>query len=301
MFKKCLKYDMRAFAKIWLIAAAVMLVLAVLCSIGIGSLVNVVLSMETVVTDSADPEFLDNALIIARMFIGMICYIVLIYSLVIFLGGSSIMVYVRYYIKFFTDQGYLTFTLPVRRSTQFWSKAVSGLIYSTASGLVALISALMAIGSVVVAIALTPEAAATFPLEELTGILTPVNIICGIIALVLAALLIVAINFASMMMQYLIITLAATMFRKLKVLSVIVAYYVVNNVIAVPIVYIGTYGVMFALAFLVMGLEAMFAVPILGWLCIYALLLLAALGAVTVGMILANFTMQRLERKLNLA
>lgn len=301
MFKKCLKYDLRAFGKIWLIAAAVMLVLAVLCSIGIGSLVNVVASMETVVTDSADPEFLDNALIFARMCIGMLCYIVLIYSLVIFLGGSSIMVYVRYYIKFFTDQGYLTFTLPVRRSTQFWSKAVSGLIYSTASGLVALISVLMAIGSVITAIALTPEAAATFPLQELTGFLTPVNVICGIIALVLVLLLIVAINFASMMMQYLIITLAATMFRKLKVLSVIVAYYVINNVAAVPFIYVGTYGAMFAIMFLAMGLTSMFAVPILGWLCIYALLLLAALGTVTVGLILANFTVQRLERKLNLA
>ena len=185
MFKKCLKYDLRAFGKIWLIAAAVMLVLAFLCSVGIGSLINVAASMETVVTDSADPELLDNALIFARMFIGIICYMVLIYSLVIFLGGSSIMVYVRYYIKFFTDQGYLTFTLPVRRSTQFWSKAVSGLIYSTASGLVALISALMAIGSVITALALTPEAAATFPLQELMGFLTPVNVICGIIALVL--------------------------------------------------------------------------------------------------------------------
>ena len=301
MFKKCLKYDLRAFGKIWLIAAAVMLVLAFLCSVGIGSLINVVASMETVVTDSADPEFLDNALIFARMFIGIICYMVLIYSLVIFLGGSSIMVYVRYYIKFFTDQGYLTFTLPVRRSTQFWSKAVSGLIYSTASGLVALISALMAIGSVITALALTPEAAAIFPLQELMGFLTPANVIYGIIALVLVLLLIVAINFASMMMQYLIITVAATMFRKLKVLSVIVAYYVINNVAAIPFIYVGTYGAMFAIMFLAMGLESMFAVPILGWLCIYALLLLAALGTVTVGLILANFTVQRLERKLNLA
>lgn len=301
MFKKCLKYDMRAFAKIWLIAAAVMLVLAVLCSIGIGSFVNVAASMGALTMEGTEPEFLDTAFMVVRMFIGIVCYIVLIYSLVIFLGGSSIMVYVRYYIKFFTDQGYLTFTLPVRRSTQFWSKAVSGLIYSTASGLVALISALMAIGSVIAAIALTPEAAATFPLEELTAFLTPANGIYGIIALVLVLLLIAAINFASMMMQYLIITLAATMFRKLKVLSVIVAYYVVNNVAAVPFIYVGTYGAMFAIMFLVMGLESMFAVPILGWLCIYALLLLAALGAVTVGMILANFTTQRLERKLNLA
>jgi hypothetical protein len=104
-----------------------------------------------------------------------------------------------------------------------------------------------------------------------------------------------------MMMNYLVITLAATMFRKLKILSVIVSYYVVNNVIAVPIIYVGTYGLMFALMFLAMGLETMFAVPVLAWLCIYALLLLGIVAVVTVGIILANFTVLRLERKLNLA
>lgn len=300
MFKKCLKYDIKAFSKIWLIAAAVMLVVAVLCGIGIGSLVNAAVSMDAL-SAQEEPSTLDTALTIARMFIGMICYMVLIYSLVIFIGGSSIMVYIRYYIKFFTDQGYLTFTLPVRRSTQFWSKAVSGLIYSTASGIVAFISVLFALAGVIVSLLLTPEIAEGLSLDELTAVLTPANVIYGILAFLLAIILIAAINFASMMMNYLIITLAATMFRKLKILSVIVSYYVVNNVIAVPIIYVGSYGLMFALMFLAMGLQALFALPFLAWLCIYALLLLGSLGAVTVGLIFANFAVQRLERKLNLA
>ena len=300
MFKKCLKYDIKAFSKIWLIAAAVMLVVAVLCGIGIGSLVNAAVSMDAL-SAQEEPSTLDTSLTIARMFIGMICYMVLIYSLVIFIGGSSIMVYIRYYIKFFTDQGYLTFTLPVRRSTQFWSKAVSGLIYSTASGIVAFISVLFALAGVIVSLLLTPEIAEGLSLDELTAVLTPANVIYGILAFLLAIILIAAVNFAATMMNYLIITLAATMFRKLKILSVIVSYYVVNNVIAVPIIYVGSYGLMFALMFLAMGLQALFALPFLAWLCIYALLLLGSLGAVTVGLIFANFAVQRLERKLNLA
>lgn len=300
MFKKCLKYDLKAFAKIWLIAAAVMLVVAVLCGIGIGSFVNAAVSMENL-TAQQEPSEWETMLAAARMIIGMICYMVLIYSLVIFIGGSSIMVYIRYYIKFFTDQGYLTFTLPVRRSTQFWSKAVSGLIYSTASGIVAFISVLFTLASVAVSLLLAPEIAEDLSLDGLTAVLTPANVIYGIIACLLAIILIAAVNFAATMMNYLIITLAATMFRKLKILSVIVSYYVVNNVIAVPIIYVGSYGLMFALMFLAMGLQALFALPFLAWLCIYALLLLGSLGAVTVGLIFANFAVQRLERKLNLA
>ena len=301
MFKKCLKYEIKAFRKVWLIAAAVMLLLALLCGFGLGSFITAASTMDAMETEGAEPEILELAIVIARIVIGMICYIVLIYSLVIFLGGTSLMVYIRYYVKFFTDQGYLTFTLPVKRSTQFWSKAVSGLIYSTASGAVTLASIVIALGTVLLSLKLSPGTAESISFEGLGDILTPANVVYGLIALVLCIVFLAAINFASMMMQYLIITLAATMFRKLKVLSVIVADYVINNVIAVPIVYIGTYGVMFALAFLVMGLEAMFAIPILAWLCIYALLLLAAFGTVTVGLIFANFTVQRLERKLNLA
>ena len=301
MFKKCLKYDLKAFAKIWLIAAAVMLVLSVVCSIGLGSFINATASMAVIEGQGSEPDSLQIMSLVARMCIGMLCYIVLIYSLVIFLGGTSIMVLIRYYTKFFTDQGYLTFTLPVRRSTQFWSKAIAGFVYTAASGVVALISILMAIGSVIIALVMTPNAAESFPIEELTSIFTPANGVCGVIALLLAILLIAAIVFASMMMNYLVITLAATMFRKLKILSVIVSYYVVNNIIAVPIIYVGTYGLMFALMFLAMGLETMFAVPVLAWLCIYALLLLGIVAAVTVGIILANFTVLRLERKLNLA
>ncbi len=300
MFKKCLKYDMRAFAKIWLIASAVVLIISILGGIGFSSFIGAITSMEELETQT-EPEFWETALVFARMMIGMVCYIVFIYTLVIYNGGTQIMLLIRYYTKFFTDQGYLTFTLPVRRSTQFWSKAVSGLLYSTASGLMTILSVITVIISIFISLLIAPDSAQQFDLSQLTQLLQPATVAYALVACVLGVLLVTAINFASLMMQYLIITLAATMFRKLKVLSVIVAYYVVNNVIAIPIIYVGIYYVMIAAVFLIMGLTGLMTVPILGWLGIYAIMLLAALGAVTVGMILANFTMQRLERKLNLA
>jgi hypothetical protein len=257
--------------------------------------------MAVIEGQGSEPDSLQIMSLVARMCIGMLCYIVLIYSLVIFLGGTSIMVLIRYYTKFFTDQGYLTFTLPVRRSTQFWSKAIAGFVYTAASGVVALISILMAIGSVIIALVITPNAAESFPIEELTSIFTPANGVCGVIALLLAILLIAAIVFASMMMNYLVITLAATMFRKLKLLSVLVTYYVVNYVLMIPAVYITTYYGMFSVAIGAAALPKLFANAHIGMGVIYLALIVAILATLCVGVSLAIFNLTRIERKLNLA
>ena len=40
MFKKCLKYDMAAYRKVWLIAAGAILLVSVFCGLGIGGLIT---------------------------------------------------------------------------------------------------------------------------------------------------------------------------------------------------------------------------------------------------------------------
>ncbi len=128
MFKKCLKYDLRAPRKIWLIAAAVMVLLSILGGVGGFLYSNGILNLTstTTVQDTMTPM---QVLSIISMMIGMFSLIAVVYAIAIFTSGTGIMLYIRYYMHFFTDQGYLTFTLPVKRSTHFWSKAVSGMIY----------------------------------------------------------------------------------------------------------------------------------------------------------------------------
>lgn len=302
MLKKCMKYDLRSFFKIWLIAAIVMLFISIIGGIGLGSFLGAIPEMEEMDTESSE-NLLPMILIIARMIIGIFSYIAVIYSLIIFASGTSIMLYIRYYTHFFTDQGYLTFTLPVRRSTLFWSKTLSALIYTVGSMLVTAISIFNVGACIVISLALNPQIAAEFGLD-LPAMLSGLQfstVAYALVLLVLCVIFIVALTFASLMMQYLIITIAATLFRKLKLLSVILSYYLINNIIAVPIMYIGIYYVMFAVMFLAMGLMTLFAIPILAWLGIYLLILIASVACVAVGLIFANFTVQRLERKLNLA
>ncbi|MBE6697913.1 MAG: hypothetical protein E7581_05260 [Ruminococcaceae bacterium] len=303
MFKKCLKYDMRALGKIWLIASAVMLLLAVICALGVSCLPWTFTIMEQ--ESSNESPFL-LFLGIALMLVGMLSYIAIIYSIAIFMGGTNILLYVRYYLHFFTDQGYLTFTLPVKRSTLFWSKAVSGMIYMLGSAVVSVVSALIVVVGFLLPSIISPQVAGAMGMDfsSLFAHATLGDILCGIVTVILFVVLMIAIEFASLMMQYLIITLAATMFRNLKFLSVIIAYVIVGAVFGIG--YFATYFIWIiylalTVSFLGMGLMSLFTLPVLGWLGIWMLMLIGVVAALTAGVIFANFTMQRLERKLNLA
>ena len=128
MFKKCLKYDLRAFGKIWLMAAGIALVLGAICSVGIGLFTFSVIyeSYMSTLSESYSP----GILFYTQMFLGAICCMLMTAGSIVMVLGTSIANYVRYYTHLFTDQGYLTFTLPVKRSTIFWAKTTSAYIYN---------------------------------------------------------------------------------------------------------------------------------------------------------------------------
>lgn len=300
MFKKCLKYDMAAYRKVWLIAAGAILLVSVFCGLGIGGLITATSEMAELTINEGEPS---NAFMIgymARMILGMGSYFTIIAALVLFGSATGILRIVHYYTTFFTDQGYLTFTLPVKRSTHFWSKVFSYFIYSlgyVGIGIVSIGNMLLGILASCLMSDVTRESVWLL-LREISGIsFNPYVIPLVLLLLVLFVVLI----FAGVLMDYLIVTMAATLFRKLKIISVIAAYYVINNVIAVPVAYIGMYGLVFAVGTGVAGFTPLFSVPIIGWSGIYLLLVLAILGTLTVGLTAANFTVWRLERKLNLA
>ncbi len=303
MFKKCLKYDLAATRKIWLIAAAVMLLLAVVGGIGISGIPVASLLMES--QSASGPDMWLFAAV-ALMFVGIISYVAIIYAVAIFTGGVNILLYVRYYRHFFSDQGYLTFTLPVKRSTLFWSKAVSGLIYMLATLAVSFVAILCAISGFVMPALLSPQIAEIMGMSFsslFTG-LEVLDALYGLVLFVLFLVLVVVIEFASLMLQYLIITLAATLFRSRKALGVIGVYAGIG--VASMMLYFVTYFIwaiylVLTIAMLGMGLSALFTVPLLGWIAIYMLILVLIAAALTLGVIFANCTMQRLERKLNLS
>lgn len=115
MLKRLLKYDFKSVFKYWWIAAVSSLAL---CVIG-GACINVFQierDLPRVVNASA-------GLMLGISIFGLIAFLIL----------SQILVFVRFYKNFFTDEGYLTFTLPVKRSSLLNSKLIMTVTASVAT------------------------------------------------------------------------------------------------------------------------------------------------------------------------
>lgn len=108
MLKKLLKYDYKSMMKFWWIAALITVVLAMVGGGGV-FLLNAEMDL---------PEAI-KIMVILGLFM-----VVISFSIFSFL--SLILVLVRFYKNFFTDEGYLTFTLPVKRAQLLNSKLIAG-------------------------------------------------------------------------------------------------------------------------------------------------------------------------------
>ena len=118
MFAKLLKYDCRAVFKYWWIGAVSSLILSLLG----GLCIQII-----------DVDYTSHNSLITLATLGLVLCCI---GLVLFLLLSEILVIVRFYKHFFTDEGYLTFTLPVKKTTLLNSKIVMSLIFTFGSMLV---------------------------------------------------------------------------------------------------------------------------------------------------------------------
>ncbi len=293
MFKRCLKYDLKSFRTVFLIASVAILLLCTGCGLVFGT-------FAVVPSPGEDTPLLQDAIFVITYFLTMLSTYALSFGISIYLGLIGVLRIIRYFTHFFTDQGYLTFTLPVPRKTLFRAKIVSHVLYAFWSyGILILGGGIML--SEITLFSLFSPAARAFLFMTLKSILLSPYFGFLLVLFVLILGVYVASFFAMMYFDYFIVTYAATMFRRLKVLSVIVTYYVVTNVLMVPLIYICIYGMMVPLLTSSMGFFVLFSVPWLGFSGIYLLLLIAILAMIVFSIIFRNLTLWRLERRVNLA
>ena len=116
MFGKCLKYELRAYTRLLVPTFIALMIVGVLMSVAVGVLTRLVAMNGN--------ELLQAIAAILLYFIIMAVYL----SLFVI----PIMVFVltvrRFYKSFFTDEGYLTFTLPVSMDCHITSKLTAALI-----------------------------------------------------------------------------------------------------------------------------------------------------------------------------
>ena len=108
MLKKLLKYDFNAIFKYWWIGALTTFILAFIGA-GCGSVLE-------------SPKDLPESVNIFAT-IGLV---LIVLSFVAFAIMTALLVYIRFYKHLFSDEGYLTFTLPVKRNQILASKLLSG-------------------------------------------------------------------------------------------------------------------------------------------------------------------------------
>ncbi len=211
MLKKLLSYDFKAIFKYWWIGALTTLVLS-----GVGAGCGTILKTEK--------ELPPSVIIFAT--IGMVLVVLSIFAFIIF---AELLVYVRFYKHLFTDEGYLTFTLPVKRHQILSSKLISGFVCGLLTFIVAAADAAIIIlttfrkdifydGWYNDLVAFIKEMVAESGIPYLTAFFGQLLIIC-LLVLILGVLF-----------TYLCITFAGAISKKSKLASAILIYYAASSV-----------------------------------------------------------------------
>lgn len=274
MLRKLLKYDMKAVWKIWVWLAAAALLIAIpggLCFRFLSSTIG-----------ESSAFFL---LQLSAVFGVIACFLVIGGFLIV----TEILVFWRFYKNFFSDEGYLTFTLPVSRAQLLLSKTLNACIWLVASYGVILIC--------VLELSLVAAGPATF-FEGFRFYLTGAGIwpVLWILELLLMAF---AGTWLGVSIIQLCITIGSIIAKKHKILASIGIYYLVNMVLSFAgqiITVVGLFSAVGAIDTVLSGITEHEAFPFISLLLLIATVILA-----TIAYFIQLITLGKLERKLNLA
>ena len=293
MLKKCLRYDLQAISRIWWILAATMMGAALVASLALRAFLEI----------STDPDAEEVLFILAM--IGMIGAMLCIMAMVAALVISVILVYWRMYTNFYTDEGYLTFTLPVKRSTLYLSKVLTAAIVETATLLIFLLGVILILliappstysGQIINPVALTSVgdlfgylASGIFGISG--GGWTVVWVIAALPFLLLSQL------YASGLV-FLCMTIGSVIAKKHKLLAAIGLYYGFTAAIS----FVSQFAALFLSAGIVgtIGIAVTGGITTLG-VTVTAIILIADLVMACLAALLHFITVHLLEKKLNLA
>ena len=284
MFKKVIKHDFLPIFKIWWIIAA-----SVLGASLVGAF--------------ALRIFAENVTKEVFPFISVICMIVGFFSVIGVISSiavTSLLAHYRFYKNFYTDEGYLTFTLPVSRKTLLLSKTLNTFIWETAHIILIIICALIYCiiippsteTSIINPVVFKAAGAALSYIWSAVGAWLILYIFESIIAYVCARL------FAIVLIE-LCITIGSIVAKKNKLLMAIGIYYLVTGAISLISQIIMTFGVSFSGPGLSYILEEMSSSSVHAALAVLMLAIIAIISTIT--LILYFVILDKIERKLNLA
>ena len=208
MLKTLLTYDLRSVFRFWWIVALISVGMAVLGGFA-----------QSILYNNDIPRV-----------INVIASIVVFFSYFCMMGLAvltQVLLFIRFYRNFFTDEGYLTFTLPVKRETLLNSKVLAGFIAMAAAAAVCALnfSIIFAIPQYEVFRSGEFFSGIKEGLREIPDHLVGPLIVMGIEALVLAALVLLL----SVLFLYCCITFGSMLVKKGKLFASIGIYYGIGS------------------------------------------------------------------------
>jgi hypothetical protein len=291
MLKKCLKYDLRAIHRIWWILAVTLLGASLVVAFSIRAMAQNIWNIDINETASG----MD---VIVTLFGGAgaaLGFIAMAACLVV----SLILVYWRTYTHFYTDEGYLTFTLPVKRSTLYLSKVITAAIVEFSTGL------LFVLGIAIILLVAPPtENGALINPVAYTGLWELLRegwaLVGGWMIVWVLAFLPIPLLFCLVTsgMTMLCITVGAVIAKKHKLIAAIGIYYGVTTVLS----FVGQ----LIMSFLSTGIFGIFGMAFTAGmtpagLTVTAVLIIASALTACLGATLHFITVHMVEHKLNLA
>lgn len=218
MFTKLLKHEFKNTAGLLSILCA--------CILGVGALAGVSLRIIIEAANRVeDSDIFALASIPAAMFL-FVAYL----SVIILFAAIPLVLYYRFYKTRFTDEGYLTFTLPVKTSSIFLSSAVNTLIWEVIGGCAVLLAVLLLviIGIPAWAIADLPEDFFSYFFEDIFYSLPLPSMITAVLTVAVGCVNGIVVSMSS-------VVLGASIAKKHKLLAAIGISYgvsMVNSVIS---------------------------------------------------------------------
>ena len=298
MLRKLLKYDFKSVWRVWWIAAIITLGSSVIGSFAL----RFFLSLTTAPGVAAESPEITFAYIIS-----LILFLFSLLAIVASVFVMEILVYWRYYKHFFSDEGYLTFTLPVSRKQLLLSKTLNAVIWTAIHAVLLTVCTL-----IFMIISPNPGPGDGFfnPVlfywikEAISFAVPPLFELFGagwIIAYTLIGLIgSFGVTLFSISLVHFCITLGAVIAKKHKLLAAIGTYYLVNAVISfVAQAFITLFTLFIAGRFVVLLLEITSAS--VGCLVFFLIFFMIACVIWALASILYFWTLGALERKLNLA
>ncbi len=229
MLKKLLKYDLKSVFKYWWIAAVT--------SFGISFIGGIAIS---ILRDAESEESLKEVPVILEVLAtSAFPFVYLSFAVLAIL--TVILVFARYYKNFFSDEGYLTFTLPVKKTELINSKLITGALSSIATVLMIVVDVLFMLVVGFIDKIIEPEFW-TDLFKYIGEIYKELGAYTFVYALEIIVISILATLFSNLFL-YDCIAFASMLVKKAKVITAIGIYYVVNGAISAVFTVFSLFGI----------------------------------------------------------